>query len=387
MTENKTGGARMNTVLLCAETTQGETRVALVPKHVKTLCEMGYEIFVQSDAGMYVGFTDEDYIASGAKIITSLQDGYDKCDIIIRVNKPDNNIGGMRERSVHISSFDTLNNNKEIQEFANAGIRLISLDMIPHSSITAKMDIQSSQSSLAGYYAVVLAASKLPKLFPMLYTPAGIIPAARVFVIGANTAGLQAIATARRMGARVVAYDSSPDLAEEVESLGAKFIKIDLGETVTFEEDDNTTLTSKQLQLQRQGLLNICAHSDIVIASDYKFGRPSPLLLTKDMISYMKPGSLIVDMAVNNGGNVEGSSPDNDVVYDGVMIISGNKLERSVPIDASNMFSGNVFAFLEHFWDSEFGTFKLDANNEIISKCLITSDRKVLTETKEELTI
>ncbi|MCL2426911.1 MAG: NAD(P)(+) transhydrogenase (Re/Si-specific) subunit alpha [Oscillospiraceae bacterium] len=361
----------MNTVLLCAETTQGETRVALVPKHVKALCEMGYEIFVQSDAGMYVGFTDDDYIAAGAKIVTSLQNGYDNCDIVVRVNKLEDNISGMRERSVHICSFDTFKSGEEVQEFADAGIRLISLDMVPHSSITAKMDVQSSQSSLAGYYAVVLAASKLPKIFPMLYTPAGNIPAARIFVIGANTAGLQAIATARRMGARVVAYDTSPALAEKIESLGAKFIEINLGEASVFEDDGTATLTPKQLLLQRQGLLNICAHSDIVITSDYELGKSSPLLVTKDMISYMKPGSLIVDMAVNNGGNVEGSSPNNDVVYDGVMIISGNKLERYVPIDASNMFSGNVFAFLEHFWDSEFGTFKLDTNDEIMSKCLV----------------
>jgi len=369
----------MNTVFLCAETDQNETRVALVPKHVKMLCEIGYEIFVQSDAGIFVGFTDFDYKNAGAKIVNSHQDGYDKCDIIVCINKPESNISGMRERSICISSFDVFNENMTVHDFVYAGVRLICLDMIPHSAVTAKMDVQSSQSSLAGYYAVIQAASRIPKIFPMLYTPAGDIPAARILVIGAGTAGLQAIATARRMGARVVAYDPSPEREEEVESLGAKFLNFDLGSVNEFEDNNSSTLTQNQLNLLRQELSHICMHSDIVIATVNEFGRPAPLIFTQSMLSYMKPGSIVVDMAVNNGGNVEGSSPYEDTFLDnGVMIISGNKLERLVPINASDMLSGNVYAFLEHFWDEELKTFKYDADDDIISKCLITSDRKVV---------
>jgi len=369
----------MNTVFLCAETDQNETRVALVPKHVKILCEMGYEIFVQSDAGIFVGFTDFDYRTAGAKIVNSLQDGYDRCDIIVRINKPESNIGGMRERSICISSFDVFKERKAVQDFAYAGVRLICLDMIPHTAVTAKMDVQSSQSSLAGYYAVIQAASRLPKIFPMLYTPAGDIPAARVLVIGAGAAGLQAIATARRMGARVVAYDTSPEREEEVESLGAKFLSIDLGDVNEFEANDSNTLTPKQLNLLRQELSHICTHSDMIIATDNEFGRAAPVILTQHMLSYMRPGSIVVDMAVANGGNVEGSSPYEDTFLDnGVMIISGNKLERFVPINASDMLSGNVFAFLEHFWNEEFNEFVFDADDDIISKCLVTADRKVI---------
>ena len=371
----------MNKVLLCAETTPEETRTALVPSHIKALCEMGYELFVQSDAGVTIGYTNDDYAEAGAKIIENLQEGYDNCDIVVRINKPDDNINGMREHTLHISSFDVFNEREAVQNFADAGIRVISLEMMPRSTIAQKMDIQSSQASLAGYYSVILAASRLPKIFPMMMTPAGTISPARVFIIGVGVAGLQAIATAKRLGARVEAFDTRPVVEEEVKSLGAKFVKIDLGEMGQTEQGYAKELTPEQVELQRQGQAKVCAQSDIVITTAKVFGRKAPLLLTKDMIDKMKPGSIVVDMAVKTGGNVEGSSPDEDVITDnGVMIISGDSLERAVPKDASNMFSGNIFAFLEHFWDAENKTFNLDYNDEIIKGCLITADRRIVHE-------
>jgi len=253
--------------------------------------------------------------------------------------------------------------------------------MIPRSTLAQKMDILSSQASLAGYYAVILAASRLPKIFPMMMTPAGTISPARVFIIGVGVAGLQAIATAKRLGARVEAFDTRPVVEEEVKSLGAKFIKIDLGEMGQTEQGYAKELTPEQVELQRQGQAKVCAQSDIVITTAKVFGRKAPLLLTKEMTAQMKPGSIIVDMAVKTGGNVEGSSPDEDVILDnGVMIISGDSLERFVPKDASNMFSGNIFAFLEHFWDDENKTFKLNLEDEIIAGCLITSDKEIVHE-------
>jgi len=370
----------VNKVFLCKETAHEETRAALVPPHVRVLCEMGYEVAVQSEAGMSIGFSDEDYAAAGAKIVGTLREGYDICDIVIRINKPDD-IDGIRENTLHISSFDVFNEKEAINEYANAGISLVSLEMMPRSTIAQKMDIQSSQASLAGYYAVVLAASRLPKLFPMMMTPAGTISPARVFIIGVGVAGLQAIATAKRLGARVEAFDTRPVVEEEVKSLGAKFIKIDLGEMGQTEQGYAKELTPEQVEMQRQGQAKVCAQSDIVITTAKVFGRKAPLLLTKDMTAQMKPGSIIVDMAVKTGGNVEGSSPDEDVILDnGVMIISGDSLERCVPKDASNMFSGNIFAFLEHFWDAENKTFKLNPEDEIIKGCLITSDRRIVHE-------
>jgi len=342
---------------------------------------MGYELFVQSDAGQTIGFTDEDYETAGAKIVETVQEGYDQCDIVVRINKPDDNISGMREKTLHISSFDVFNEKEAVKEFADAGIRMISLEMMPRSTIAQKMDIQSSQASLAGYYAVILAASRLPKIFPMMMTPAGTISPARVFIIGVGVAGLQAIATAKRLGARVEAFDTRPVVEEEVKSLGAKFVKIDLGEMGQTDQGYAKELTPEQIELQKQGQAKVCAQSDIVITTAKVFGRKAPRIVTKDMTDQMKPGSIIVDMAVKTGGNVEGSSPDEDVILDnGVMIISGDSLERAIPKDASNMFSGNIFAFLEHFWDAENKTFKLDYEDEIMKGCLITSNNQIVHE-------
>jgi len=341
---------------------------------------MGYELAVQSGAGQDIGFTDDDYKEAGATIFETLKDGYAFCDIVVRINKPDD-IDGIRENTLHVSSFDVFNEKDAIKEYADAGINMISLEMMPRSTIAQKMDIQSSQASLAGYYAVVLAASRLPKLFPMMMTPAGTISPARVFIIGVGVAGLQAIATAKRLGARVEAFDTRPVVEEEVKSLGAKFVKIDLGEMGQTDQGYAKELTPEQVELQRQGQAKVCAQSDIVITTAKVFGRKAPMLLTKDMTAQMKPGSIIVDMAVKTGGNVEGSSPNEDIILDnGVMIISGDSLERYVPKDASNMFSGNIFALLEHFWDAENKTFKLDQNDEIIKGCLITADKEIVHE-------
>jgi len=370
----------VNKVFLCKETAVDETRTALVPAHIKKLCEMGYELTVQSGAGDFIGFSDDDYAEAGAKIVETAIEGYDYCDIIVRVNKPEN-INGIRQGTLHVSSFDVFNEREAIAEYAEAGIKLVSLEMMPRSTIAQKMDIQSSQASLAGYYAVMLAASRLPKIFPMMMTPAGTISPAGVFIIGVGVAGLQAIATAKRLGARVTAFDTRPVVEEEVKSLGAKFLKIDLGEMGQTEQGYAKELTPEQVEMQRAGQAKACAQSDIVITTAKVFGRKAPLLLTKDMTDQMKPGSIIVDMAVKTGGNVEGSSPDEDVILDnGVMIINGDSLERAVPKDASNMFSGNIFAFLEHFWDPENKTFKLDTNDEIIKGCLITADKEIVHE-------
>ncbi|MCL2221930.1 MAG: NAD(P) transhydrogenase subunit alpha [Oscillospiraceae bacterium] len=370
----------MNKVFLCKETAPEETRVALVPMHIKKLTELGFEVAVQSGAGENIACSDEDYAEAGAKIVETVFDGYDFGDIVVRINKPDN-VNGIRQGVLHISSFDVFNEKEAVKEYAEAGIRLVSLEMMPRSTIAQKMDIQSSQASLAGYYAVLLAASRLPKLFPMMMTPAGTISPARVFIIGVGVAGLQAIATAKRLGARVEAFDTRPVVEEEVKSLGAKFVKIDLGEMGQTEQGYAKELTPEQVEKQRQGQAKVCAQSDIVITTAKVFGRKAPMLLTKDMIADMKPGSIIVDMAVATGGNVEGSDPGEDVILDsGVMIISGDRLERHVPKDASNMFSGNIFAFLEHFWDTENKTFKLDTTDDIISSCLITADGQILDE-------
>jgi len=368
----------MNKVFLCRETARDETRTALVPSDIKELTAMGYEIAVQSGAGLKTGYTNDDYSSAGAKIVGTPDEGYQFCDIIVRINKTDD-ISGIRENTLHISSFDVFNQKPAIKQYAEAGIRLISLEMIPRSTLAQKMDILSSQASLAGYYAVILAASKLPKIFPMMMTPSGTISPARVFIIGVGVAGLQAIATAKRLGARVEAFDTRPVVEEQVKSLGAKFVKIDLGEMGQTEQGYAKELTAEQIEMQRKAQVKVCAQSDVVITTAKLFGRKAPVLLTRDMVAQMKSGSIIIDMAVKTGGNVEGSDPEKEVLLDnGVRIIGGHNLECFIPKDASNMFSGNIFAFLEHFWDKKAQSFRLDTEDEILSGCLITSDKKIV---------
>jgi len=370
----------MNNVFLCKEVNTGETRTALVPADIKKLAAMGYVITVQSGAGLKSGYTDDEYSAAGAKIVNTLEEGYQNCDIVVRVNKPDS-ISGIRENTLHVSSFDVFNEKEAIKQYAEAGIKLVSLEMMPRTTLAQKMDIQSSQASLAGYYAVLLAATRLPKIFPMMMTPSGTISPARVFVIGVGVAGLQIIATAKRLGARVEAFDTRPVVEEQVKSLGAKFVKIDLGEMGQTEQGYAKELTPEQIEIQRKAQAKVCAQSDVVITTAKVFGRKAPVLLTKDMISQMKPGSIIIDMAVKTGGNVEGSDPEKDVTLEnGVVIIGGDSLERFVPKDASDMFSGNIFAFLEHFWDTENKTLKISTEDEIIRGCLITADKKIIRE-------
>ncbi|MCL2099822.1 MAG: NAD(P) transhydrogenase subunit alpha [Oscillospiraceae bacterium] len=366
----------MNKVFLCKETEKNETRTALIPSDIKILSGLGYEFTVQSGAGLNTGYTDADYSAAGAAIVPGLEEGYKTAEIIVRINKPAD-IAGIRENTLHVSSFDVFNEKEAIKEYSEAGIKLVSLEMVPRTTLAQKMDIQSSQASLAGYYAVILAASKLPKIFPMMMTPSGTISPAKVFIIGVGVAGLQAIATAKRLGARVEAFDTRPVVEEQVKSLGAKFIKIDLGEMGQTEQGYAKELTPEQIEIQRKAQAKVCAGSDIVITTAKVFGRKAPLLLTKDMIAQMKPGSIIIDMAVKTGGNVEGSDPEKDILLDnGVLIAGGDSLEKFVPKDASNMFSGNITAFLEHFWDTENKTFKINTEDEIMESCLITGGVK-----------
>ena len=370
----------MNKVFLCKETLPDETRCALVPADVKALIGAGYEIAVESGAGDRAGYPDVSFLAVGATVFQTLGEGYKFADILVRVNKPES-ISGIRENTLHLSSFDVFSETDSIVEYADAGIKLVSLEMIPRTTLAQKMDIQSSQASLAGYYAVILAAAKLPKIFPMMMTPSGTISPARVFVIGVGVAGLQIIATAKRLGARVEAFDTRPVVEEQVKSLGAKFVKIDLGEMGETEQGYAKELTPEQVEIQRKAQAKVCAQSDVVITTAKVFGRKAPVLLTTEMISHMKPGSLIIDMAVKTGGNVEGSNPEKEVVLEnGVRIIGGDSLERFVPKDASDMFSGNIAAFLMHFWDNENKTFVVNTDDEIMKGCLITSDHKIVHE-------
>lgn len=370
----------MNKVLVCKEKDPRETRVALIPDDIKKLCSMGFEFLVVSGAGIKSGFSDESYISAGAKIIAKEEDGYESSEIIVRIMKPES-VQGIKKDTLHLSYMDPFNESRLLNEFAESGIQAVSLEMIPRSTLAQKMDVQSSQTSLAGYVAVLNAAAKLPKILPMMVTPAGTINPARVFIIGVGVAGLQAIATAKRLGARVDAFDTRPVVEEQVKSLGASFVKIDLGEMGQTTQGYAKELTPEQIAKQKEVQAKVCERSNIVITTAKVFGRKAPRLIEKSVINRMIPGSIIVDMAVSTGGNVEGSKLFEEVVTEnGVTIMSGDMLERQVPYDASKMFSGNITAFLSHFYDKESKEFKMNLEEPIMKGCLLTSGGKIIHE-------
>jgi NAD(P) transhydrogenase subunit alpha len=268
-----------------------------------------------------------------------------------------------------------------IEALAAQGVTSISMEMIPRSTRAQKMDALSSQANLAGYVTVVQAAYHSPKIMPMMMTPAGTIAPARVFVIGAGVAGLQAIATAKRLGARVEAFDTRPVVAEQVQSLGAKFVEIDLGEVGQTEQGYAKELTAEQLELQREGQKAVIAQSDVVITTAQLFGRAAPVIVGRDMVEAMKPGSVVVDMAVESGGNVEGSVMNEVVDINGVKVIGQGNLPGEVARNASEMYSNNLVNLLQEFWDEEAKTLTLDPEDDIVSSCVITRDGAVVNET------
>ncbi|MCR4761126.1 MAG: NAD(P) transhydrogenase subunit alpha [Oscillospiraceae bacterium] len=373
----------MKTVLVCRETDPRETRVALIPDDIKKLIGMGFSFKVVRGAGLKSGFSDAAYEKAGAVMIDKEEQGYDS-EIVLRILKPAS-ADGLKPNTLHLSYLDPFNEKALLKEFAQKGIQAVSLEMIPRTTLAQKMDVQSSQTSLAGYVAVVNAAARLPKILPMMVTPSGTINPARVFIIGVGVAGLQAIATAKRLGARVDAFDTRPVVEEQVKSLGASFVKIDLGEMGQTAQGYAKELTPEQIKKQQEAQAKVCERSNIVITTAKVFGRKAPRLIAKDVIDRMQPGSIIVDMAVSTGGNVEGSKLFEEVVTDnGVIIMSGDYLERQVPFDASKMLSGNFTAFLTHFYNKEQGEFVVNLEDEIMRGCLLTQGGKIIHERFKE---
>ena len=259
----------------------------------------------------------------------------------------------MKKGCIHISYLDPFNELELVDKMKECGISCVSLEMLPRTTLAQKMDVFSSQANLGGYVAVIIGAEQLDKILPMMTTPAGTIKPSRVFIIGVGVAGLQAIATARRLGARVEAFDTRPVVEEQVKSLGAKFVKIDLGETGQTKDGYAKELTPEQMQKQKEGMAKACAQADIVITTAQLFGRPAPRIVDRAMIAQMQPGRVIVDMAVETGGNVEGSEVDKMVEIDGVKIVGYGKSAGPGAQTASQMYSSNLGNFVDHFWDKE----------------------------------
>lgn len=368
------------------ESLSGERRTSATPETVKKMIRLGADVAIESGAGAAVGFSDDVYAELGAEIVSDRAALMSSADMVLRLRKPEHDeVAMLKAGCIHVSYLDPFNERELITALAKQGVTAVSMEMIPRSTRSQKMDALSSQANLAGYVAVMLAAARLPRIFPMLMTPAGTLKPAKVFIIGAGVAGLQAIATAKRLGARVTAFDTRPVVAEQVESLGGKFLEIDLGETGQTADGYARELTPEQVEMQRQAQKAVIAESDVVITTAQVFGRKPPVLVTKDMVEGMAPGSVIVDMAAETGGNVEGSVPDETVTVDGVTIVGTANLANEAARDASQMYASNLFNLVEDTWDTEAKEFVLDMENDILPGCVITHSGEVVHPTIKNL--
>lgn len=358
-----------------------ERRVPLLPSGVAKLVKLGADIEVEQELGAALACADSEYLSAGARISSDRVRSLAEADLVLRLRKPPaEEVALLKKGSLHASFLDPFNERELVQQLAAAEVTAVSMEMIPRTAVAQKMDVLSSQSNLSGYVAVILAATRAGRIFPMLITPAGTIKPLRVFVIGVGVAGLQAIATARRLGATVEAFDTRPVVEEQVKSLGAKFVKADLGETGETAGGYARVLTPEQLGRQRAVMAQHLTQADVVITAAQVFGRKAPVIVTTEMVKQMRPGSLIVDTAIETGGNVECSKYDEEVEVNGVRIIGFAHLPGRVAANASEMYSNNMSAFVEHFWDKGTNAFRLDLANEILKGCVITHAGKICSE-------
>lgn len=330
-----------------------ERRVALIPETVAKLVKQGLEVFVEAGAGEKAFFTDADYEAAGAKIISDSAQLWSEADILLKVSPPQTREDGraeielLKSSSVLISFLNPLGNPVIAQQLANRQITALSMELIPRSTRAQSMDALSSQASLAGYKAVLIAAAALPKYFPMLTTAAGTIAPAKVFIMGAGVAGLQAIATARRLGAVVEAFDIRPAVKEEVQSLGAKFVEVKLEEETVAAGGYAKEISEDSKKRTQELVASHVKNSDIVITTAQVPGRQAPRLVTEEMVAQMKPGSVIVDLAAEQGGNCACTEAGKDIIWNGVTIIGPINLPSSMPVHASQLYAKNVTSLMQ----------------------------------------
>jgi H+-translocating NAD(P) transhydrogenase subunit alpha len=363
------------------ETHPAERRIPMLPVGAAKLVKLGAEIEVEQGLGAVLNYVDRDYESAGAKISTDRLRSLAEADMLLRLRKPPlKEVEILRKGCVHASFLDPFNERELVLRFAAAEVTAVSMEMIPRTTVAQKMDVLSSQANLAGYVAVTLAATGISRVFPMMMTPAGTIRPLRVFVIGVGVAGLQAIATARRLGASVEAFDTRPVVEEQVKSLGAKFVKADLGETGETAGGYAKALTPEQLQKQRAVMAQHVGQADVVITAAQVFGKKAPVIVTTQMVKQMKPGSIVVDTAIESGGNVECTKYGAEVEIGGVKIIGFANLAGRVAVNASEMYSNNMCAFVEHFWDKGANAFHLDLTNDILKGCVITHAGKICNE-------
>jgi NAD(P) transhydrogenase subunit alpha len=370
-------------VAVVKESFPGERRVAIVPNMVPLLTKADWQVLLETGAGDAAGLTDDLYEAKGAQIVPDRATTIGQADVLLQVRTLGANPEAgqadfqyLKPGQVVIGMSDPLEQAPRIQEMAEKKLTLFALELVPRITRAQSMDVLSSMATIAGYKAVLQAAGHLPKMFPMLMTAAGTLAAAKVLVIGAGVAGLQAIASARRLGAVVQAYDVRPVVKEQIESLGAKFIELDL-DTADAEGQGGYAreLSEAQQQKQRAQLADLVAECDVCITTAAIPGKPSPLLVTADGIRRMEPGSVVVDLAAQRGGNCELTQADQTIIEHGVTILGPTNLPSEVPQHASQMYAKNIVTFLLHM--TRDGQLEIDLKDEIVRDTLTTKDGQV----------
>ena len=374
------------TVGIPKETAAGETRVAVIPAGAGALTKAGLQVAVESGAGLAAGFTDAAYAAQGATLV-SRADAL-KSDILlqVRATPPAN---GLRPGQTVIGFADPLGAPQTVRDVAATGVSMLSMELMPRITRAQSMDALSSMATVAGYKGVLLAANQLPRMFPMLMTAAGTVAPARVFIVGAGVAGLQAISSARRLGAKVEAYDVRPAVKEQVQSLGARFLELPL-ESADAEDKGGYAKAQDEsfYRRQREMMIKVVAGSDVVITTALIPGKRAPILVTTEMVEAMQPGSVVVDLAAERGGNCELTRPDEIVVHNGVTIIGPSNPAALVPYHASQMYSKNIITFLLHLLGKDGAkqpSLVLNLEDEITRDTLLTRDGAVVHARIKEL--
>lgn len=368
------------------EVTPGETRVALVPESVKRLKQMGLEVLLEAGAGEASLIADSQYADAGARIVQGPDELYSQADLILKVAAPtDDEMGRMKEGQVLVALLAPAFHPDRVEKLLERKVTSFSLDAVPRITRAQSMDVLSSMSTLAGYKAVLMAADHMSKICPMLTTAAGTLRPAQALVIGAGVAGLQAIATAKRIGCVVTAIDVRPAVQEQVESLGAKFVPMEVEHEAEDAGGYATDLGEEFYKGEQEVIAPVSRNADIIISTALIPGRKAPLLITEAMVNEMKGGSVIVDLAAVAGGNCSLTKLDQEVRHNAVTILGPGNLPATLPIHASQMFSRNVYNFLGEFISEE-GELNLDMENEVVAGSIITRDGEVLHEmTKKAL--
>ena len=356
---------------------EGDKRTTLHPESIKPLIDIGIEVIFESGLGKGIDITDEEMANVGAKA-TSREDCLRKSDVLFSSTPIfEDEINFLKKGSIFLGLLEPFSNKEQFHHFAQNDITAISMEFIPRITRAQKMDVLSSQSNLGGYVAVIESAKNLSSALPMMMTAAGTLSPATVFVIGVGVAGLQAIATAKRLGAKVQAFDTRPVVEEQVRSLGAKFVKIDLGDTGQTEQGYAKELTPEQIKKQKEIQSDVCVKSDIVITTAQIFGKTAPKIIDTHTVKKMKPGSVIFDMAVESGGNVEGSKKDSIQNIDGVKVIGYSNLPSFVANHASYALSNNLINFVLEFYDQDQSSMNLDMEDEIIKTATLVNKGEI----------